>query len=78
MSRQGQKLSPSPSPSHAPKVMASHPDAKGVSKKDLVAAQQRLLDAGKVQIVEEGPPSRRYKRLLAADEIFGPDRKPSE
>lgn len=77
LTRQGQNLSPNASQSHAPRVMANHSDAKGLSKKQLAAAQQRLLDAGKIQIVEEGPPSRRYKRLLVADEIFGPDRRAS-
>lgn len=71
LTRQGQKMSPNPSPSFAPKVMAAHPDAEGLSKKQLAAAQQRLLDGDKIRIVEEGPASRRYKRLIVTEEIFG-------
>ncbi|WP_246245835.1 AAA family ATPase [Mesorhizobium zhangyense] len=71
LNRQGQRLSPNPSATYAPKVIATHPDAKGVSKKDLAAAQQRLLDAGTIRIVSEGPPSRQYNRLLVASETYG-------
>ena len=62
----GQTLSPNPSQSHAPRVMADHPDANGISKKQFAAAMQRLLKDGRVAIIEEGPPSRRYKRLVMA------------
>jgi hypothetical protein len=71
LNRQGQKLSPSPSATYGPKIVAAHADAKGVSKTELAAAMQRLLDAGRVKIVEEGPPSRRYRRLLVTSEIYG-------
>ena len=60
---QGQKLSPSPSATYAVKVIADHPDAKGISKKELAAAQQRLLDASRIRIITEGPPSRRTQHL---------------
>jgi RecA-family ATPase len=73
LNRQGQRLSPNPSATHAPKIIAAHPDAKGVSKKSLAEAMQRLLDAGTIRIVEEGPPSRRYRRLLVAAEMHGAD-----
>lgn len=61
---QGQKLSPSPSATYAPKIIAGHSDASGISRKELAAAQQRLLDAGQVRIVEEGSPSRRTKYIV--------------
>lgn len=66
--QQGQRLSPSPSATYAVKVIAAHPDAKGLSKRELVAAQQRLLDAGRIRIVEEGSPSRRTKHLIVVDD----------
>ncbi|MDG4670891.1 AAA family ATPase [Shinella sp. 838] len=66
--QQGQRLSPSPSATYAVKIIAAHPDAKGLSKKELVAAQQRLLDSGSVRIVEEGSPSRRTKHLIVVDD----------
>ncbi|QAY95108.1 ATPase [Methylovirgula ligni] len=77
LTRQGRCLSPSPSQLYAPTVMAKHPDAKGVSKSDLTGALQRLLDAEKIQIVKEGPPSKLRSRLIVASENFGPDRVPS-
>jgi len=70
LNRQGQNLSPSPSATYGPKVIAEHADAKGMSKRDLAAAMQRLLDAGTICIVEEGPESRKRKRLLVASEMF--------
>jgi RecA-family ATPase len=36
-----------------------------VSQDEVEAAQQRLLDKNKVHIIEEGPPSRRRKRIVA-------------
>jgi RecA-family ATPase len=71
LNRQGQKLSPNPSQTFAPKIMAAHADADGCSKRQLTEAQQRLLDADTIRIVEEGPPSRRYRRLLLTSEIAG-------
>ncbi|AID29848.1 AAA family ATPase [Mesorhizobium huakuii 7653R] len=71
LNQQGQKLSPSPSVTYAPKIIAAHADANGLTAKQLAAAQQRLLDKGDVRIVEEGPPSRRYRRLLVSSEIYG-------
>lgn len=66
---QGQKLSPSPSATYAPKVISMHSDAKGISKKELAAAQQRLLDAGRLRIIEEGSPSRRTKHLAVVNDV---------
>jgi hypothetical protein len=71
LNRQGQRLSPSPSVSYAPKLIAEDADAGGVTKRQLTASMRRLLDSGDVTIVEEGPPSRRYRRLLVTSEIAG-------
>lgn len=71
MSRLGQTVSPNPSQSYAPKVFAQHPDGKGVTKAHYQEAMHRLLDAGTIKIVEEGPNSRRYKRLYVAADMFG-------
>ena len=67
--RQGQKVSPNVSQSYAPKLIAEHPDGKGFDKKQMAAAMQRLLDKELIKIDEDGPPSRRYKRLVVASEI---------
>ena len=71
MTRLGQTVSPNPSPSYAPKVFAQHPDGKGIKKEHFQAAMHRLLDAEIIKIVEEGPSSRRYKRLYVTAEMFG-------
>jgi hypothetical protein len=71
LNRQGQRLSPSPSQTYAPKIMSAHLDGKGISKAQFASAQQRLLDRDIVRIVEEGSPSRRYRRLLVSAEIYG-------
>lgn len=35
----------------------------------------RLLDAGTIKVVWEGPPSRQRQRLIVAEDDFGPDRE---
>ncbi|WP_165603152.1 AAA family ATPase [Devosia elaeis] len=70
LNRQGQRLSPSPSQSYAPRIMEMQPEAEGIKKKAFAAAQQRLLDSGIIKIIEEGPASRRYKRLIVTAEDF--------
>lgn len=72
LTRQGQRVSPSPSQSFAPRVMMLQPEGKGYTKRQLSEAQQRLLDKGTIRIVEEGPNSRRYKRLVIVAEDFSP------
>ena len=56
LSQQGQDLGPNRTASnYAPSVIAKHPDAKGVRKDELEAAQQRLLDANRIHIDNVGP-----------------------
>jgi RecA-family ATPase len=64
--RQGQRVSPHPSSPHnyAPKIFAKHVDANGNGKKAFADAMQRLLDAGTVRIVTEGPPSKTVAKLV--------------
>ncbi|MCK1279474.1 AAA family ATPase [Bradyrhizobium sp. 61] len=71
LNRTGQRPSPNKSPSYAPRMMQKHPDAKGTKMRDLEMAMQRLLDAGTIKIVQEGPPSRRFSRLIVSAEDFG-------
>jgi RecA-family ATPase len=71
LNRTGQRPSPNKSSTYAPKMMVKHPDAKGMKLHSLETAMQRLLDAGTIKIVEEGPPSRRRSRLLVSAEDFG-------
>jgi hypothetical protein len=71
LNRTGQRPSPNKSPSYAPKMVLRHPDAKGAKIRDLENAMQRLLEAGTIKVVQVGPPSRRYNRLLVSSEVFG-------
>jgi len=56
---QGRRVSPKNGPGFAPKIFAEHPDAEGCTKKAFKVALETLLRDGKVQVSEEGPPSRR-------------------
>ncbi|MBN8963799.1 MAG: AAA family ATPase [Rhizobiales bacterium] len=71
LNRTGQRPSPNKSPSYAPRMIQKHPDAKGSKLRDLESAMQRLLDAGTIKVVQEGPPSRRFSRLIVSAEDFG-------
>jgi RecA-family ATPase len=71
LNRTGQRPSPNKSPSYAPRMIQKHPDAKGTKVRDMEMAMQRLLDSGAIKIVQEGPPSRRFSRLIVSSEDFG-------
>jgi DNA repair protein RadA/Sms len=71
LNRTGQRPSPNKSPSYAPRMIQKHPDARGTKMRDLEMAMQRLLDGGEIKIVQEGPPSRRFSRLIVSSEDFG-------
>jgi RecA-family ATPase len=60
---QGQTVSASRNHTFAPNLFAKHPAADGIGKKEFEHAMQRLLTADKIEIVEYGPPSRRYSKL---------------
>jgi RecA-family ATPase len=66
LNRQGQRVSPHPSSpqNYAPKFFAKHGDTNGTGQKALETAMQRLLNAGTIRIVQEGPPSRSIARLV--------------
>lgn len=69
--RTNQNVSDVTGTNYAPAKMAKHPNAKGIGKKALADAMQRLLDSGEVRIVMDGPPSRQRKRLILASEDYG-------
>ena len=60
---QKQTVYPNPGRSYAPSRFADHPDAQGLSSKELAGAMQRLIDAGVIEIRTWGPPSRTIKFL---------------
>jgi RecA-family ATPase len=64
---QGQNVSTSSGKNYAPAKMAEHPKAKGVTKKQLAASMQRLLDPKLIKVVTEGAPSKQRSRLVKID-----------
>ena len=63
----GRSVSDKPSPAYAPKLFAAHPNSQGLSKRALGAAMERLFAVKRIAIVDsDGPPSRRFKRLVVA------------
>jgi RecA-family ATPase len=64
LTQQGHDLGPNKTASnYAPAVIVKHPDARGIRKEELEAAQQRLLDTNNIHIVTVGPESKRRKYL---------------
>jgi RecA-family ATPase len=64
LTQQGQDLGPNKTASnYAPVVIVRHPEARGIRKDELEAAQQRLLDKNQIHIATEGPESKRRKYL---------------
>jgi RecA-family ATPase len=69
------------SPSYAPTVFARQPEASA-AKTDVAgfaAGMERLFASGKIAVEEEGPPSRRYRRLVEVPDTpsNGPSNTPS-
>lgn len=60
---QGRRVSPNNGVTLASKVFAEHPGSEGVSKKAFKAAMEKLLDAGRITVEEDGPPSKRRQYL---------------
>ncbi|MCU0826831.1 MAG: AAA family ATPase [Tabrizicola sp.] len=62
-SEQGRKVNAAGGTTYAPNVFAKHPDSEGVTKAAFRAAMDALLSGRKVQVVEDGPPSKRRQFL---------------
>lgn len=61
--QQGRNVSPNLGTSYAPARFAEHPKAAGLSKREMAAAMQRLLDANSIYVEQFGPPSKMRSRL---------------
>jgi phage/plasmid primase-like uncharacterized protein/RecA-family ATPase len=56
--QEGRAPSGKPSSTYAPKAFAKHPESEGISKDAFAKTMDRLLSAGKIEIVKEGSPSK--------------------
>src|SRR5258707_4656388 len=65
---QGQNVGIVSGTNYAPAKMAARPKAKGVTKKQLAASMQRLLDAKRIKVVTEGAPSKQRSRLVGTEQ----------
>ena len=65
---QGQHVGIVTGTTYAPAKMAGHPKAKGVTKNELAASMQRLLDAKCIKVVTEGSKSRQRSKLVKTDQ----------
>jgi len=65
----GQRLSPNPGPTYAPSMIAKHPDATGLGKRQLTHAMQRLIDSGKLSVDKEGVGTARERTMLGIPRV---------
>jgi RecA-family ATPase len=67
--RDNRAVSDRPGPNYAPAVFAKTPEAKAakVSKRDFELAMERLFAAGRIKVVEVGPPSRRTRMIVEVE-----------
>ena len=75
INQSGQRVAATKGVNYAPSVMAIHPRAAGTNKKQFEASMQRLLVAGTIKVVWDGPPSKQRQRLIVTADDFGPDRE---
>jgi RecA-family ATPase len=73
VNRSGQRVAPTKGVNYAPAILMLRPAAKRTSKKSLEAAMHRLLAAGIIKVVMDGPPSKQRQKLIVSAEDFGPD-----
>lgn len=71
LNRDGERVAKTKGLNYAPKVMAERPDASGMSAKILEGAMLRLMAAGELRVVMEGPPSKPRQRLILTSEDYG-------
>ena len=64
--RLGLDVGPSTGRGYAPAVFEAAPDNGGYKARAFAATMHRLLTAGRIEVREEGPPSKRRKRLAIA------------
>jgi RecA-family ATPase len=63
MDDQGRRVSHKPGANYAPKLFSGQPEAKGTTKRMLQVAMEAMLSDQRLEITEEGPPSKRRQHL---------------
>jgi len=60
----GRDVGPRPGKAYAPALFQNMPHANGHGRKALAAAQERLFNSGRIQVVKIGPPSKALDRIV--------------
>ena len=63
LTAEGRRVNHAGGSAYAPKLFSEHPDREGIGRKPFGAAMNALLARGLVEVVKEGPPSRRTSYL---------------
>lgn len=66
LTAQGEAVTSHTSPSYAPTIMSKRFAEEGARKSELEKAMARLLNSGKVRVEEDGPKSKKRRRLVLA------------
>lgn len=61
---QGRTVGSAPTVNYAPAVFAKEDRAKGIGKRGLSDAMNRLFAAGRIRVEEHGPPSKRRRKMV--------------
>jgi len=78
LTRSGRTASDKSGKNSAPVLIAGLPGVAGkFGKQVLNGAMQRLFAAGRIRVVEEGPPSKRYSKIVEVDAAVAPDAAPA-
>ncbi|MGB7100806.1 MAG: AAA family ATPase [Xanthobacteraceae bacterium] len=67
LSDEDRPVSPNRSNNYAPQIFSEHPDGAGIKKAAFATAMDELLKQGRIQICEDGPPSKRRRHLVLVD-----------
>lgn len=78
VNRTGQVVAPTKGVNYAPRILAERADGKQVTTKHLEAAMRRLLSAGTIRVIWNGPPSKRRQVMVVSAEYFGGGEGPLE
>ena len=67
LTAQGEAVTSHTSPSYAPTIMSKRFAEEGARKSELEKAMARLLNSGKIRVEEDGPASKKRRRLVLAE-----------